>query len=74
MTLDRMKARAVARVVRVEGDDAIAHRLVDLGFWPGTEVELVRRAPLGDPIQLALRGFRLALRKAEARRVVVEMP
>lgn len=59
-------------VVRIDGDDAIARRLADLGFWPGTEVELVRRAPFGDPIQLSLRGFRLALRKAEARRVVVE--
>lgn len=72
VTLDRLETRAIGTVVRVEGDDAIAHRLIDLGFWPGTEVELVRRAPFGDPIQLALRGFRLALRKSEARRVVVE--
>lgn len=72
MTLDLLQTRAIGTVVRVEGDDAIARRLSDLGFWPGTEVELVRRAPLGDPIQLSLRGFRLALRKSEARRVVVE--
>ena len=72
MTLDLLQTRAIGTVVRVEGDDAIARRLSDLGFWPGTEVELVRRAPLGDPIQLSLRGFRLALRKSEARRIVVE--
>jgi len=72
MTLDRLEPHQMGAVVRIDGDDAIARRLADLGFWPGTEVELVRRAPFGDPIQLSLRGFRLALRKAEARRVVVE--
>lgn len=73
-TLDRLDAKETAAVVRVDGDDAIARRLMDLGFWPGTEIALVRKAPLGDPAEYALRGFRLALRKREARRVVVERP
>lgn len=62
---------AVVRVRRVTGDDVLARRLVDLGFWPGTRVQVVRRAPLGDPIQYALRGFRIALRRSEAARVLV---
>lgn len=72
MTLDQLPTRATGTVVKVDGDDAIARRLHDLGFWPGTAVELVRKAPFGDPLQFALRGFRLALRRREARRVIVE--
>ncbi|MFO0745684.1 MAG: FeoA family protein [Myxococcota bacterium] len=70
-TLDRLTPKETAAVVRVDGDDAVTRRLVDLGFWPGTEVSLVRKAPLGDPGEYALRGYRLALRRGEARRVIV---
>jgi ferrous iron transport protein A len=70
-TLDMLPPGAVASVVRVAGEDPIARRLSDLGFWPGTLVQVVRRAPLGDPVQYALRGYRLALRRAEAGRVLV---
>ncbi len=59
------------RVLRVEGEDALAQRLTDLGFWRDTEVQLVRRAPLGDPIEYRLRGYRLALRRREAARIRV---
>ena len=68
--LDTLKRGTRAVVDRVEGDDAVARRLVDLGFRTGTEVEVQRLAPLGDPIQYRLHGYRLALRKAEARRVL----
>jgi ferrous iron transport protein A len=71
ITLDSLPPGQVVSVVRVEGDDPIAHRLGALGFWPGTDVTIVRRAPLGDPTQYALRGYRLALRAGEARRVIV---
>jgi len=71
LDLAHLPARVPARVVRVLGDDTLAQRLRDLGFRPGTKVETVRRAPLGDPIQFALRGYRVALRRAEAARVRV---
>lgn len=71
-SLDRMALGGAATVIRVEGDDPVARRLVDLGFWPGTTVQAVRKAPLGDPVQYNLRGFRLALRRDEACRVVVQ--
>lgn len=70
-TLDRSSKGATVQVVRVQGDDPIARRLVDLGFRPGTTVQVERVAPFGDPVQYRLHGYRLALRRAEARRVVV---
>lgn len=73
-TLDQIAPGASASVVAVDGDDAVARRLAAMGFWPGTRVEVVRRAPLGDPTQYALRGYRLALRRQEAQRVLVSLP
>lgn len=61
----------VAQVVRVDGSDPLAQRLEAHGFWPGTTVSVVRRAPMGGPMELRLRGFRLALRRSEAERIVV---
>ncbi|MCA8943419.1 MAG: ferrous iron transport protein A [Planctomycetes bacterium] len=59
-----------AEVVRVDGSDALAGRLHAHGIWPGTTISVVRRAPMGGPMQLSLQGFRLALRLGEAKRVV----
>ena len=52
------------------GSDALAGRLHAHGIWPGTTISVVRRAPMGGPMQLSLQGFRLALRLGEAKRVV----
>lgn len=71
MTLDRRRPGTRVLVTCVAGDDAIARRLTDLGFRPGTEVLVERIAPLGDPMQFRLHGYRLALRRTEARRVLV---
>jgi len=60
-----------AVVASVETDTAIGRRLADLGFLPRTPVRVVRRAPLGDPVAYELRGYRLCLRRAEAKRVLV---
>ena len=49
-----------------EGMDAVSGRLADLGFVPGTPVAVVRRAPLGDPIEVEIRGYHLCLRAEEA--------
>jgi len=46
--------------------------MLDMGLTPGTPLKVVRRAPFGDPIEILIRGFHLALRKEEASRVVVE--
>lgn len=61
-----------ACIVEISGDDAIAVRLMEMGLTDGEEVSVVGFAPLGDPIEFAIRGYRLSLRSTEARRVMVE--
>jgi len=55
-----------ARVVGVDGSCREGERLLDLGFVPGTSVEILKRAPLGDPVVYGLRGYRICLRASEA--------
>ena len=57
----------------VGGDGKIRRRLFDMGVTPGTEVYLRKRAPLGDPIEITLRGYELTLRKSEADVVTMEV-
>lgn len=54
------------------GERSIRHRLLEMGLTRGTSVQLVRVAPLGDPIEVELRGYRLSVRKSEASRVTLE--
>jgi len=61
-----------ARVVRVEGLDEIGVRLLEMGLTPGVEVRLLGKAPLGDPLEFEVRGYRLSIRRSEAERVVTE--
>ena len=60
-----------ARVVRVEGADEISLRLLEMGLTPGTTVRCLGRAPLGDPLEFEVRGYRLSVRKSEAERVEI---
>jgi ferrous iron transport protein A len=62
---------ATAVIDTLDAAAAIAGRLRDLGFVPGTPVTMVRRAPLGDPIVYELRGYRICLRRSEARNIRV---
>ena len=70
-TLADLEPGAGARVASVDSAGALGRRLLDLGFVPGTEVRVVRRAPLGDPVEYELRGYRLCLRRSEALRIRV---
>ena len=70
-TLATSAIGSVVRVHDVHGDDAIALRLLEMGLTPGAVVRVVGQAPLGDPLELELRGYRLSIRRAEAARVVV---
>jgi ferrous iron transport protein A len=72
LSLADLEPGAGARVAAVDAGSRIGRRLLDLGFVPGTEVQVVRRAPLGDPVEYELRGTRLCLRRSEALRVRVE--
>lgn len=70
-TLAEIKVGESVRVVRVEGEDAVGLRLQEMGLTPGVEVAMIGTAPLGDPIEFRVRGYRLSLRKREAERVGV---
>ena len=59
-------------ITKVNGEGAIRRRLFDMGITPGAEVYLRKKAPLGDPIEISLRGYELTLRKAEASHVEVK--
>jgi ferrous iron transport protein A len=71
-TLAELRAGERGRVVGVGGSDEASKRLMDLGLIRGTPVEVVRAAPLGDPIEVRLRGFMLTLRRSEAEHITVE--
>ena len=70
--LDELKVGDTALVKKVEGDGRIRRRLFDMGVTPGAEVYLRKKAPLGDPVEITLRGYELSLRKVEASLVMVE--
>ena len=68
-SLDRCRA---GRVTRVEVPGAEGLRLMEMGLIPGTRVQVLRRAPFGDPIQIILRGYALTLRRSMAAAILVE--
>ena len=59
-------------VTAVKGEGALRRRLFDMGITPGAEVYLRKKAPLGDPIEISLRGYELTLRKSEAAHVEIK--
>ena len=69
--LDSLEQGEKAVVLRVKGGGHIRKRLMDMGMTPGSVVEMVRRAPLGDPIVFKLKGYLLTMRKTEAELVIV---
>lgn len=72
LTLDAIKPGEKARVVSLYGGSDIKKRITEMGVTKGSVVEVDRVAPLGDPMELKIRGYRLSLRKEEAARVRVE--
>ena len=69
--LAELRRGSRARVAKVLGMDDVSVRLMELGLTPGVELLLVGTAPLGDPLELELRGYRLSIRRSEAARVEV---
>ena len=72
MTLADLKPGDHARIIEIVGDDEAADRLMEMGLVEETPLEVIRFAPLGDPIEIAVRGYHLTLRKVEAKNVEVE--
>ena len=71
MTLNEVKVGETARVVRLNGEGAVKRRIMDMGITKGAEVTVRKIAPLGDPIELTVRGYELSIRKDEASKVEV---
>jgi len=72
--LDQLARGQRATVVGIGGDEDLRRRLLEMGLVPGTSVELLRRAPFGDPAVYLLRGYQLSLRRAQAQLITVDLP
>ena len=73
MTLRELPLGKSAKVVKLTGEGAIKRRIMDMGITKGTELIVRKVAPLGDPIEITVRGYELSLRKADAERIKVEL-
>ena len=71
-TLRATKVGETVKVVRLNGEGAVKRRIMDMGLTKGTEVYVRKVAPLGDPVEVHVRGYELSLRKADAEMVEVE--
>ncbi len=60
-------------VIKIEGEGRLRRRLFDMGITPGAEIFLRKKAPLGDPIEIRIRGYELTLRKSEAELVILKV-
>ena len=72
-TLDKLVIGEYGNVKFIGGEGRVRRRMLDMGITPGTEVYLRKMAPLGDPIEITIRGYELTLRKAEACLVLIDV-
>jgi len=71
-TLKHVKVGNTARVVKLHGEGAIKRRIMDMGITKGVEVKVRKLAPLGDPMEVTVRGYELTIRLADADKIEVE--
>lgn len=71
MTLDQLKIGESGRIVAVGGEGALRRRLLDMGLTPKTKIYVRKVAPMGDPIELHLRGYELTLRLEDAQKIEI---
>lgn len=71
-SLDTIPVGTKVKVKRISKDASVKRRLLDMGVVPGVIVEVIGKAPLGDPIEILLRGYKLTLRKSEASNIFIE--
>lgn len=72
MTLADLRQGESRKVVSVQGEDAVTRRLMEMGVVPGVSISMVKSAPFGDPLEIRVRGYSLALRVNEAQTVEVD--
>ena len=68
-TLKDAKVKETVKVVKLHGEGAIKRRIMDMGITKGTEIYIRKVAPLGDPVEVTVRGYELSFRKADAQMV-----
>ncbi len=71
-TLRQAKIGETVKVVKLTGEGAVKRRIMDMGITKGVEVYVRKVAPLGDPVEVTVRGYELSIRKADAEMVLVE--
>ena len=71
-TLKEVKCGQTVRVVKLHGEGAVKRRIMDMGITKGTDVYVRKVAPLGDPVEVTVRGYELSLRKADAEMIEVQ--
>jgi len=71
-TLKESKVGDTVRVVKLHGEGAVKRRIMDMGLTKGVDVQIRKVAPLGDPIEVTVRGYELSIRKADAEMIEVE--
>jgi len=71
LSVSQLQPGSKGTVVRLEGESSLRLHLLEMGFTTGAEIEFIRQAPLGDPVDLRLRGYRLSLRRAEAAMIII---
>ncbi len=71
-TLRQVPIGSTARVIKLHGEGAVKRRIMDMGITKGIDVHIRKVAPLGDPIEVTVRGYELSIRKADAEKIEVE--
>jgi len=71
-TLREVKIGESAKIVKLHGEGAVKRRIMDMGITKGVEVYVRKVAPLGDPVEITVRGYELSIRKADAEMIEVE--
>ena len=71
-TLRQAKIGDTVKVVKLHGEGAVKRRIMDMGLTKGVQVHIRKVAPLGDPVEITVRGYELSIRKADADRIEVE--
>jgi len=72
MTLKDVQVGRTVKVKKISGEGPVKRRIMDMGITKGTEIYVRKVAPLGDPMELQIRGYELSVRKADAEMVIVE--
>lgn len=70
-SLEELKDGETGRILAIQVEGPTKRRLIEMGLTPGAEIQMIKRAPMGDPMEVRVRGYRLTLRADDARRIIV---